>query len=142
MIKISINLDNIEEHRIKPGKNGRYIDIVLFTNREGPDRYGNDGFASHDVTKEEREAGTRGAILGNWRDTAKSGQGQQGQSQPRGQSAPRRDERPRPLPPAQRSYGASYGRQQQREPQRPTDRKPAPPKDPDLDPDDEEEIPF
>lgn len=64
MIKISINVTRITKERIKPGKNGKYIDLVLF---EKPDNYGNDGFVAEDVTKEEREAGTRGAIVGNWK---------------------------------------------------------------------------
>jgi hypothetical protein len=71
-IKLSINVTKIPRERIKPGKNGKYIDLVLFENKAGTDQYGNDGFISISVTKEEREAGTRGEIVGNWRNLGSS----------------------------------------------------------------------
>jgi hypothetical protein len=67
MIKLNINVTRIERARIVPGKNGKYLDLVLFENRNGPDQYGNDGFVAHDVTKDERELGMKGAIVGNWK---------------------------------------------------------------------------
>lgn len=67
MIVIGLNVTKIPRDRIVPGKNGKYIDLVLFENRDGPDKYGNSGFVSMSVSKEEREAGTRGAIIGNWK---------------------------------------------------------------------------
>lgn len=72
MIKLNINVTRIPRDKIKPGKNGKYVALVLFENKAGPDQYGNDGFVSMDVTKEEREAGQRGVIIGNWRDLSKS----------------------------------------------------------------------
>lgn len=70
MTKLSINLDKIPEGRIKQSKTGRgrYVDIVLFKNRDGKDEWGNDGFCSIDVTKEQREEGDRGEIIGNWKE--------------------------------------------------------------------------
>lgn len=64
MIKLSINVTRINKDRIKPGKNGKYLDLVLF---DKPDQYGNAGFVCEDVTKEQREAGERGTIVGNWK---------------------------------------------------------------------------
>lgn len=69
MIKISLNLTRIPKDKIKPGKNGKYMDFVLF---EKPDTYGNDGFVAVDVSKEERERGEKGAIVGNWRELSKA----------------------------------------------------------------------
>lgn len=65
MIKISINVTRIPREKIVVGKNGKYADFVLF---DKPDSYGNSGFVAMDVTKEEREAGTRGPIVGNWKE--------------------------------------------------------------------------
>jgi hypothetical protein len=42
-------------------------DVTLMDNRDGPDQYDNDGFASVDVGKARREAGERGPIIGNWK---------------------------------------------------------------------------
>lgn len=66
-IKLSINVMKIPRDKIVPGKNGKYVGLVLFENRDGPDQYGNNGFVSIDVTKEEREAKVRGVIIGNWK---------------------------------------------------------------------------
>lgn len=64
IIKLSINVDLIDQARLYKGKKGRYLDAVLFLNEE-TDQYGNDGFIAQSVTKEEREAGGRGPIIGN-----------------------------------------------------------------------------
>lgn len=66
MIKLKLNCSKIPKDKLFEGKNGKYIDLVLFDNRE-PDQYGNDGFISVDTTKEEREAGEKGVIVGNWK---------------------------------------------------------------------------
>lgn len=73
MIKISINTSKIPKERLFQGKNGKYLNIILV---EKPDEYGNSGFVSMDVSKEEREAGTRGEIVGNWKELSKGGQAQ------------------------------------------------------------------
>lgn len=64
MIKISLNVTNIPKEKIFQGKKGKYLDLVLV---DRPDDYGNDGFVSVDVSKAEREAGKKGAIVGNWK---------------------------------------------------------------------------
>jgi DNA modification methylase len=67
MIKLKIAVNKIDKARLFRGKKDTYLDAVLVENRDGPDQYGNDGFICEDVTKEEREAGTRGSIIGNWK---------------------------------------------------------------------------
>lgn len=72
MMSISINVTKIDKALIKPGKKpdavtgkvGQYMDLVCF---DKPDNYGNDGFVVQGVSKEQRAAGVRGAILGNWK---------------------------------------------------------------------------
>lgn len=64
MIKISIDYTKIPKDKLSKGK---YLNAVLFENRHGRDEFGNDGFVAVDVTKEERERGERGPIIGNWK---------------------------------------------------------------------------
>jgi hypothetical protein len=54
----------------KPAKDGhipKYMDIVLIPKKDGPDQYGNDFMVVQGTTKEERQAGVKGKILGNAR---------------------------------------------------------------------------
>ena len=78
MITLSIDVTKIPRDRIIPGKKpcndghtAKYLSLVLFENRDGTDAYGNDGFVSVSVTKEERESGVRGPIIGNWKESRK-----------------------------------------------------------------------
>ena len=63
-ISLSINVEKIEKERLYKGKKGTYLDAVLFYNSE-KDQYDQNGFIVQSVSKEEREAGTKGNILGN-----------------------------------------------------------------------------
>ena len=63
IVRVSINLDKIDEKFVVKGKKGRYLNVALINTPDSP--YGNDYMASQDLTKEAREAGERGAILGN-----------------------------------------------------------------------------
>lgn len=66
-IKLNINLDKVPDTAHFKGKKGTYLGLVLIENKEGTDQYGNDGFAKIDVSKEDREAGVSGPIVGNWK---------------------------------------------------------------------------
>jgi len=68
MRTIRIDVTKIDKSAIYDGKSGKYIDIVMFDNREGSDQYGNLGFVTQDLGKDRRLAGERGAILGNWKE--------------------------------------------------------------------------
>ena len=66
IIKVKIDVTKIDKARLFQGKNGaKYLDCTLIERRDGRDQYGNDFMVTQDVTKEERLAGSRGAILGN-----------------------------------------------------------------------------
>lgn len=67
MQKLKIDVTKIPRDKIFVGKKGKYVDLVLHDNRDGTDDYGNDGFIAIDTTKEEREAGEKGVIIGNWK---------------------------------------------------------------------------
>ena len=67
MIKLKIHTWKIEKAHLYDGKNGKYLNLALFENRDGQSEYGDDGFVVQEVSKEAREAGERGPIIGNWR---------------------------------------------------------------------------
>jgi len=63
MINVRINVSKIDKEKLYHGTKGVYLNIIL---AETPnDQYGNDYIVFQDIPKEEREAGGRGAILGN-----------------------------------------------------------------------------
>lgn len=73
MIKISIDVTKISKDRLYIGKTredgsaAKYLSITLVENKDGKDRFGNDGFVAEDVSKEERLSGVKGVIIGNWK---------------------------------------------------------------------------
>lgn len=73
MKTVKINVTRIDKTALFEGKNGKYLDAVLW---DKPDEYGNDGFVTQDIGRVRREAGERGPIIGNWKE-----------SQPRNQAA-------------------------------------------------------
>ncbi len=62
MLTGKIDVTKIEKARLFKGEKGTYLDIVLI---ETPQSQYGDYMIVQSVTKEEREAGKRGAILGN-----------------------------------------------------------------------------
>lgn len=71
MIVCKINTAKIDKALLFEGKSGKYLDIALLENRDGQDKYGNDGFVTQSATKEMRERGERGPIIGNWKEVGK-----------------------------------------------------------------------
>ena len=76
MITLSLDVTKIPRDKIIPGKKqrpdgsvGKYVDLVLFANRDGRDQYGNDGAVCLGQSKDEREAKTPKVYLGNYKDT-------------------------------------------------------------------------
>lgn len=82
-VSLKIDVSKIDKARLFKGQKGTYLDATVFVDLEEADQYGNNGMITQNVTKEERESGTRGEILGNckvfYRD--ESGDGRQQQSQ-------------------------------------------------------------
>jgi len=118
MIRVKLNLRKLTDFRTFIGKDGtEYVafpikanaifitektasmDVTLMTNRDGPDQYGNDGFATLDLGKERRLAGDRGPILGNWRDLD-GGNQQGGRDVPASEAVRRPPPATRQAPPA------------------------------------------
>jgi hypothetical protein len=81
-ISLKINVSMIEKARLFKGSKGMYLDCTAFVDLDQLDQYGNSGMITQDVSKEEKESGTKGPILGNstvfWKGEGK----QQSQSTP------------------------------------------------------------
>lgn len=76
MITLSLDVTKIPRDKIIPGKKqrpdgsvGKYVNLVLFANRDGRDQYGNDGAVCLSQSKEEREAKTPKVYLGNYKES-------------------------------------------------------------------------
>jgi hypothetical protein len=65
IIRAKIDVAKIPKSAIFVGAKGKYIDITLLENRDGPDAYGNDFMVVLDLGKEARQRGEKGPILGN-----------------------------------------------------------------------------
>jgi hypothetical protein len=63
-IQIKIDVNKIEKARLFKGAKGTYLDATLVM-RDEPDQYGNIGFVTQQISKEEREAGNKAPIIGN-----------------------------------------------------------------------------
>tara|TARA_R110002153_G_scaffold191269_2_gene344253 strand:+ start:15381 stop:15713 length:333 start_codon:yes stop_codon:yes gene_type:complete len=64
-VSLKINVKEIEKARLFQGNKGTYLDATVFIDINNQDQYGNNGMITQDVSKEERDSGTRGNILGN-----------------------------------------------------------------------------
>lgn len=66
MYKAKIDVTKIDKQYLFQGAKGKYLDVLLIPNRNGTDQYGNDGMVTQSIPKEKRDAGEKGAILGNY----------------------------------------------------------------------------
>ena len=119
-LSLKIDLAKMDMNRIFNGKNGaQYLDATIFVNMDELDQYGNSGMITQDVSKEEKQQGVKGNILGNgkvfW---VENGQAPQPQGQAQGgyqqQAAPQQQGGYQQQPAPQQQQG---GFQQQPAPQ-------------------------
>tara|TARA_R110000850_G_C9729658_1_gene443179 strand:- start:45 stop:449 length:405 start_codon:yes stop_codon:yes gene_type:complete len=64
-LALKINLSQIDMARAFQGQKGQYLDATIFVNMDELDQYGNSGMITQDVSKEEKDQGVKGNILGN-----------------------------------------------------------------------------
>lgn len=71
-IALKIDVSKIDKERLFKGTKGTYLDAVAFIDTETETQYGDHGMITQSVSKEEKAAGVKGAILGNgkiiWRE--------------------------------------------------------------------------
>lgn len=69
LITVKIDVTKIDKSRLFKGKKGTYLDLVLIPNKKatqyGDERDEQTHMVCQSITKEERDAGDRGPILGN-----------------------------------------------------------------------------
>ena len=90
-INLKIDVTKIDKSKLYKGQKGTYLDATAFIDLDNPGQYGDHGFISQSVSKEEKEAGVKGAILGNvkvfWQENAANDQYQApAQQQPQQQA--------------------------------------------------------
>lgn len=64
-VSVRIDVTKIEKARLYKGAKGTYLDLTTFIDTDTEDQYGNHGFISQSVDKDERTAGVKTPILGN-----------------------------------------------------------------------------
>jgi hypothetical protein len=64
IVRLKIDVTKIDKARLFKGQKGTYLDATVFLDDQD-DQYGNNGMITQDVSQEERQSGTKGAILGN-----------------------------------------------------------------------------
>lgn len=73
IINLKIDISKMDKSKLFKGKNGaEYLNCTLLLNDE-VDQYGNNGMIVQDTSKEERQAGKKGAILGNGKEFIPNG---------------------------------------------------------------------
>lgn len=73
MITISIDLRKIDQSKCKSHPNGaKYCELIVMESRER--KFGNDYFVVQGLSKADRDAGLKGAILGNGKNLEPRGQ--------------------------------------------------------------------
>ena len=72
LVALKIDVTKIDKARLFKGEKGTYLDATAVINLGEADQYGNHGMITQSVSKEDKDAGIRGPILGNnkivWRD--------------------------------------------------------------------------
>ena len=64
-ITVKINCSKIDKAHLFQGKNGKYLDLVIWPNRDGKGQYGDTHYVVQAISKAAREAGEKGVILGS-----------------------------------------------------------------------------
>jgi len=75
-VQVKIDVAKIDKALLYKGSKGVYLDATVFIDVNTPDQYGNHGMVTQDISKEAKDAGEKGPILGNvkifWRDSNKA----------------------------------------------------------------------
>ena len=83
-VSLKIDVSKIDKDRLFNGQKGVYLDATVFVDIDTLDQYGNNGMITQDVSKEEKQQGVKGNILGNckvfWNDSGQQAPQQAQQS--------------------------------------------------------------
>jgi len=85
-VSLKIDVTKIDKARLFVGQKGKYLDATVFIDVDEKDQYDKNGMITQDVTKDEKDQGVKGNILGNckvfWKDQGASYAPPQQQSAP------------------------------------------------------------
>lgn len=94
-VNVKIDVTKIDKQRLFAGKKGTYLDATVFVDVDNKDQYNNNGMVTQNVTKEEKDQGIKGPILGNvqvfWRDDNNAPKKANNQAMGRPEPAPQAD---------------------------------------------------
>lgn len=72
-VSVKIDVTKIDKALLYKSEKGAYLNTTVFIDVDTPDKYGNHGMVTQDVSKEAKDAGEKGPILGNvkifWKDS-------------------------------------------------------------------------
>jgi len=72
-VSVKIDVTKIDKALLYKNEKGAYLNATVFIDVDTPDKYGNHGMVTQDVSKEAKDAGEKGTILGNvkilWKDS-------------------------------------------------------------------------
>lgn len=63
--KIKIDVSKIDKAHLFKGEKGTYLNVAVWENREGPDKWGNTHYLTQEISQEARESGVKAPIIGN-----------------------------------------------------------------------------
>jgi hypothetical protein len=90
-VSLKVDVLKIEKARLFAGAKGKYLDCTVFIDLDELDQYGQSGMITQDVSKDEKQQGVKGPILGNakvfWSENGSAPQ-KQASAVPQGKSAP------------------------------------------------------
>ncbi len=86
IIRLKLSKSKLKQELFYKGAKDTYIDVTLLENKNGTDEYGNDFMCVQDISKEARDRGEKGPIVGNAKFV---GERPAGARQPAPQPAPR-----------------------------------------------------
>ena len=64
-VAVKIDVTKIDKALLYKNEKGAYLNATMFIDFDTPDKYGNHGMVTQDVSKEAKDAGEKGPILGN-----------------------------------------------------------------------------
>lgn len=78
-VSLKIDVTKIDKEKLYKGAKGTYLDATAFIDLDNQGQYGDNGMITQSLTKEERQAGRKGIILGNTKVFFKDGHQQDSQ---------------------------------------------------------------
>jgi hypothetical protein len=64
-VSLKIDVTKIDKEKLYKGAKGTYLDATAFIDLDNQSQYGDNGMITQSLSKEERQAGRKGEILGN-----------------------------------------------------------------------------